>query len=213
MTVPAAPYPCGGCGMPLAAGSEFCTNCGTALRPVVAWRSPERTNRSLIVGTGVAAAIVAVGAVTAILLVGGGDSATSSPASAASPVAVPTATVTTIIRTRTVGTAARRSSPAPQPVPAAASPRSAGAWPAGTTGYSVFLGALSTEARARVVQDRANASGLNAGILESSRFSSLRPGYWVVFTGIYPDKSSISSHVALAREKGFSDAYARLVSP
>jgi len=59
-------------------------------------------------------------------------------------------------------------------------------------------------ARAR----RAKQSGLKAvGVLVSSQYSSLHPGYYVVFSGIYRSQSEAAAGVSVAHAKGFPDAY------
>ena len=51
--------------------------------------------------------------------------------------------------------------------------------------------------------------GAGAGVLHSDDFSSLRKGYWVVFSGQYPDQKAAQD---AAQGKG-GDAYAREVVP
>jgi Protein kinase domain/SPOR domain len=87
-----------------------------------------------------------------------------------------------------------------------------GDWPGGTA-YSAMLGAFSSEWRARNYQDEALERGLEAGVLDSSEFSSLRPGYWVVFSGYFPESSEAAARAREARSMGYSDSYPRLVSP
>ena len=61
--------------------------------------------------------------------------------------------------------------------------------------------------------DRARANGLpQVGVLNSSDFSSLNPGFYVTFTGIYDTKSQAQAALPNARSKGFPTAYAREVS-
>jgi hypothetical protein len=88
---------------------------------------------------------------------------------------------------------------------------SAGDWP-GPSAYTVVLGSMSTETAARAVQARATAAGLDAGVLYSSDFSSLRAGYWVVFSGVFDTHGGTAGRVARAHDLGFSDAYPRFVS-
>jgi hypothetical protein len=51
------------------------------------------------------------------------------------------------------------------------------------------------------------------GYLKSSDFSSLHPGYWVVFSGIYNSINAASSNASTAASKGFSGAYPRQITP
>jgi hypothetical protein len=54
---------------------------------------------------------------------------------------------------------------------------------------------------------------LDAGVLFSSDFRSLRPGYWVVFSGTFSAQPDAARRADRARELGYSSAYPRLVSP
>lgn len=83
----------------------------------------------------------------------------------------------------------------------------------GGTGYTVFLASMRSYAGAEAKQQRADAAGLGAGILRTSDYSSLTPGYWGVFTGRFDSKAAAADRVAQARAAGFTDAYARLVAP
>jgi hypothetical protein len=50
------------------------------------------------------------------------------------------------------------------------------------------------------------------GVLDSSRYASLQPGYYVVFTGIYASKSDADAAVGTARQAGFGGAYSRQIA-
>lgn len=89
---------------------------------------------------------------------------------------------------------------------------SSGDWPGGS-GFTAILASLSSEAEANSMQAEAIARGLDAGVLYSSNFSSLRPGYWVVFSGVFPDASGAATRTTRAHELGYADAYPRFVSP
>jgi hypothetical protein len=89
---------------------------------------------------------------------------------------------------------------------------SLGDWPGGS-GYSAMLGAFSSEDNARTRQSEASELGLDAGVLYSSNFSSLRPGYWVVFSGTFGTQGEAEARAARARELGYSDSYPRFVAP
>ncbi len=58
------------------------------------------------------------------------------------------------------------------------------------------------EGRDAAVARAANARqrGLeNVGVLDSSQFSSLQPGYWMVFTGSYQSEPDAASHLRVAK--------------
>jgi hypothetical protein len=90
-------------------------------------------------------------------------------------------------------------------------PKALATWPAAKSGYTLVLeslpissGKASAVARAR----QAKAKGLpDVGVLVSSRYSSLHPGYYVVFSGIYGSSSQAAAAVASAHSRGFPDAY------
>jgi hypothetical protein len=105
---------------------------------------------------------------------------------------------------------------APDPVPTpprkVTTSSSLGDWPGGS-GYSAMLGAFSTEENARSQQSEATGLGLDAGVLYSSNFSSLRPGYWVVFSGTFSSQEEAAARALRAQELGYTDSYPRFVSP
>jgi hypothetical protein len=49
-------------------------------------------------------------------------------------------------------------------------------------------------------------------VLDSSLYASLQPGYYVVFTGVYPAKADADAAVATARQAGFGGAYSRQIA-
>jgi len=66
-------------------------------------------------------------------------------------------------------------------------------------------GRATAEAEAR----RAISQGLpQVGVLDSSDYSSMRPGYWVVFSGIYDTKAQALGGLQTARSK-YPLAYVR----
>jgi hypothetical protein len=93
----------------------------------------------------------------------------------------------------------------------AQNPNALAAWPSGSSGYTTVLesipvanGKAAAVARAR----QAKRNGLkDVGVLVSSQFSSLHPGYFVVFSGIFRTQSDATSGVSGAHAKGFPDAY------
>ena len=76
-------------------------------------------------------------------------------------------------------------------------------WPTGEDGWTIALASLpqtggrpAALARARA----ARAKGLTAvGLLDSSRYASLHPGYWIVFSGIYASEAEATSALEDAR--------------
>jgi hypothetical protein len=85
-----------------------------------------------------------------------------------------------------------------------------GDWPAGETAWTAVLSSVRSESDARAAKARLASSGEPAGVLFSSDYAGLRPGYWVVFSGSY---SSESAAEAQARKLSGSwpGAYARRI--
>ena len=89
-------------------------------------------------------------------------------------------------------------------------------WPPNKDGYTVVLKSVPTSngrSQAEAAADKARANGLSqVGILNSSDFSSMNPGYYVTFTGIYDTQSQANAALPNARSRGFPTAYVREVS-
>jgi hypothetical protein len=82
-------------------------------------------------------------------------------------------------------------------------------------GYTVVLASIpraNGRSRAVEVAKQALAKGLaTVGVLNTKDFSSLHPGYFVVFSGFYRSNASASAHVSQAEAAGFP-AYARRIT-
>ena len=95
--------------------------------------------------------------------------------------------------------------------PAPPSPNALAVWPAGQSGYTDVLlslpaagGRAAAVARAR----QAKRDGLKqVGVLASSDYSSLHPGYFVVFSGVYETQAEATAALSAAHAKGFPSAY------
>jgi hypothetical protein len=90
-------------------------------------------------------------------------------------------------------------------------PNALATWPANKAGYTLVLVSLpvgggrpAALARAR----QAKSAGLSdVGILVSSDYSSLHPGYYVIFSGIYGSQAEATAAVSNAHAKGYPGAY------
>ena len=89
------------------------------------------------------------------------------------------------------------------------------AWP-DSDGYTVILQSIpagTSRANAVRTAKRALAAGLpQVGVLESANFSSLHPGYYVVFSGVYSSNAAASAHISAAEQAGFSATYVRPIT-
>ena len=187
---------CPRCGTPFDTGQEYCLECGARLparRPVVpgvvpAWRrrAPGRWVAPALVGLLIAAAMTGI----AILVARGteSDAANIVIATGATGFALPTTeTLTPETETETAPAAATTTAAKPT-----ARPQTLVEWPPSQNGYTVVIASLpATAGRAQAVRKAREALRnrmREVGVLDSGEFSSLHPGYYVVFSGIYTNQ-------------------------
>jgi hypothetical protein len=89
-------------------------------------------------------------------------------------------------------------------------------WPANQDGYTVILRSTRTSegrGEADAAAQRAINAGLpEVGVLNSSDYSSLNPGYYATFTGVYDSQREAENALPRARSAGFPLAYVRRVA-
>jgi hypothetical protein len=216
---------CPRCGEPYDHSQEYCLECGLRLpgaRGVsavveeargagpVEWRWPVLVTL-----------VVALLATVAVVVVNEAADDEAAPVLVATTSQPPVPTVTEIVPTETVPTtppAATQPPPAAPPPAAPPPPATSGgltAWPPGVDGYTVVLSSLPAAGRAEALQKARAAAeaGLpEVGILDSSKYSSLHPGYYVVFSGVYGSMEEATQAVGDARQAGYDTAYARLIA-
>ena len=94
--------------------------------------------------------------------------------------------------------------PAVNTIPGPAGSTGAGGWPATTSGWTIVLLSVPQTAGQKdaiAMVRRARRAGLpGAGIIDSSAFASLHPGYWVVFSGVYTSQAEATSALQPAQE-------------
>lgn len=83
-------------------------------------------------------------------------------------------------------------------------------WPIGVTAWTAMLASTRSESDARAAKGRVSAGGDPAGVLFSSDFPDLSPGYWVVFSGRYGSRDSAIAQAVKLRPQ-FPTAYARRI--
>ena len=228
MSSPEPERQCPRCGTPYAEAQEYCLECGARLPAhggLVtslgrAWRKRLGWYPGDWIWPALLALAVAVGAglVSAIFLADESSSAggtlvrtlerpSTEPQRQAPP--EPTTTVPTTA-TATTGTTSRKPPP-PPPKPKLVF------WPAAKSGWTIVLDSVpTTNGRAGAVAEAKQALGLGmkqVGVLDSSRFSSLHPGYFVVFAGIYDTEAEAQSHVIEAHRHGYRGPYPRPITP
>jgi hypothetical protein len=220
---------CPRCGAPHEPGQEYCLECGYRLRPApgalgrlsAAWQQRFGWYPSdwfWRVGLGLVIAIA--GATAAIVLSNAGAQSEPIVATQGGPAHAPTtapetATVTLPSVWTTPGPPETPSKP-PPPTTTAPAPGSLTPWPATQSGYTVVLESIPTSSGRSLAIARARAAsraGLpQVGVLDSGRYSSLHPGYFVVFSGIYSSQAQAEAAQASAAAKGFRLAYSRQIT-
>jgi cell division septation protein DedD len=221
---------CPRCGSPYTSEQEYCLECGLRLPAPVGvvgrlgsgWRRRLRWYPGdwlwpallflLLAAAGAGASILFSNrnepAETLVATAPPGQTTGLAPTSATPPSPAAPPATTTSARTTTQATTAR---PTPQrqtkPI----------GWPTGRRGYTVVLASIPrTRGRPAAVDqaDRAMAAGLQGvGILDSSSYSSLHPGYFVIFTGIRDSDGATARDLSAAQTNGYPAAYVRQVTP
>jgi septal ring-binding cell division protein DamX len=186
---------CRTCGAPAEPGQEYCLECGNRILP---------PRRSPLLAVWIVPSLVA-------LLVAAGGTAAAIAATRGRSTAGTRAIV-----------AISRLQAAPAPRPRTTKKGAGGArtaqrlmtWPA-TNGYTIVLASLPLSAGAGAARAKALAAlrdGLTrVGVLVSSSYPSLQPGYYVVFSGVYPSLAEAQSALETAKAS-FPAAYARPVA-
>jgi len=131
------------------------------------------------------------------------------------PTPVPTSTAPTTVNTATLPSAPEPGTTTSKPKPF--KPKNGRlSWPTNENGWTIVLVSypkVNGRPAARDTASRAAKAGLTqVGVLDSSRYASLQPGYFVVFTGIYGSKTDADAAVATARQAGFGGAYSRQIA-
>jgi hypothetical protein len=168
---------CARCGTALARGQEYCLACG--LRQPGRWRvgPPPTETRELRIRVAGLAAVAVAGAAVAIAVASNGSGAEPVVTAVGGSATVPTTPV--------------------EPDAALAQ------WSRAERGWTIVLVSVpKTRGRdeAVAVAQQARARGLlQVGVLDSSTFASLRPGYWMTFTGKYETEAEATSVLRKAR--------------
>jgi hypothetical protein len=223
------PGRCPTCGAAHDAYQEYCLECGHRLPSSAETRREVWTRGSpvwlwaallaLLLVALVAGAIVAVAATkndhepaTSIPVVTTGPGTTDTVGVITQPPTVTINPPTTTLGTTTFGTTGTTTSGTTGTTTSSGTVT----WPAGKDGYTIILKSVPTSA-GRSQADAAARKAINhglsqVGVLNSSDYSSLNPGYWVTFTGIYDTQGQADAGLNRARSKGFPTAYTRRVA-
>jgi hypothetical protein len=216
---------CPRCGSAYAPLQEYCLECGLRLDEDPLAERPRGALAALPAGgawiwPSLVALVVATIAVAVVLVLRLTDEPAEEYviATAGPPPFVPTAEETVPEPTLpTLPAAPRRTEPPPRRTPPPARrPGELVSWPAGRNGWTVVLasypeaaGRETATARAR---EASEAGVRNVGVLESSEFASLHPGYFVVFAGIHESQDDAESALSEAQARGYEVAYVREIA-
>ena len=229
LAVAAAEGTCPRCGTPRAADQRYCLECGFAL-PTLAGRLPGLRRRWIKrlgwypgdwIWVALATLLVAIAAgAVAVVVSDHRQHHTRNFAVVTAPVGVATPTAPAQGTTTVAGAPGVDTSTLPKPPeptgPGSTAPNGRTVWPASENGWTIVLVSYpKTTGRhaALATATRGARAGLRqVGILDSARFASLQPGYFVVFSGIYATKSDADAGVATARGAGFGGAYSRQIA-
>lgn len=211
---------CPRCGSLVAAGQEYCLECGLrlpggGLAGAVGSTWQRRVGRSVptSIWSILAVLLVAAGMTgVAILISTGGDDQAANVEVATGPQSISTpttaaATTETTATTETATTAATTQAPPPRPQVVD--------WPPSQDGYTIVIASMPTTGGRAVAIRKANealaAKLPEVGVLDSGEFSSLHPGYYVVFSGIYPDQRGALNGIGRVQAL-YPAAYIRQIS-
>lgn len=216
---------CPSCGATVEPLQEYCVECGFRLRrgggvvPTLAsgwqrrlhWYPGDWIWPSLLAL--VVAVIAAAGAIWWTRDASSAASTTVVGDTAPLPTVPTTESLPTTGPAATVPTQTRQTTTAPRRSPAR---RALIEWPEGRNGWTLVLLSLPTSAGRPQAVGRAREAiraGLDeVGVIDSSEYASLHPGYYVVFSGVYPSIGAAQDAVSDAAEAGFENAYARRVT-
>jgi len=225
---PADDLRCPHCETPYAEGQEYCLECGvrlparTGLVPVLgsAWRRRLGWSPGDWIWPALLALVVAAAAavVSALWLADSSSSAngtlvrTQAGPSVPAPTQTapePTATAPTPTAPTQTGTTSAAPTRRPQQ-------QTLATWPVGKNGWTIVLDSVpTTNSRAGALAEARQALHLGlkqVGVLDSGGYSSLHPGYYVVFTGIYDSQVEAQSHIIDAHRRGYRNPYPRQIT-
>jgi hypothetical protein len=212
---------CPRCGAPRERNQEYCVECGLRLPllrgPIPALR--RRWIRRLAWYPGdwvwvslLTLLVAAAGAAVAVAFGRGPHSSGATTAVAPTPRRITTAaTVTPLPSAPEPGATTQKTTPAST---VAANGRMG--WPARRNGWTIVLFSYpqpsGTTAPFSLATRAAHAGLPEVGVLDSGQFSSLHPGYYIVFTGVYSTASEAEAALRSVRASGFGSAYTRQIS-
>lgn len=168
---------CPRCGAAVGARQEYCVECGVRLPGPTRFGALPTETRSLRLRVAGLAAIACAGAATAIAIAADGSGEPRVITAIGGSVTAPTQAVEP--RTRLVR------------------------WPRTQSGWTIVLASIpKTKGRDEAVaiaQQARTRRLVRVGVLDSSIFASLRPGYWMTFSGRYDSEADATGSLRRAR--------------
>jgi hypothetical protein len=223
---------CPRCGAAREPNQEFCVECGMRLPAVTGAVASLRRRWLRRLGwypgdwvwvSAVTLVVAIAGAAVAIALGGNSSPGTATTSVAPPPPttavsttaplpAPPEPTVSTTTKTTTKTTPTRSTPTTTQAAP----PNGHTPWPAGRNGWTIVLFSYPVTggtAAPYAVAARAAKAGLpEVGVLDSGEFSSLHPGYYVIFSGVYSSVGEAQTALRTVHASGFASAYTRQIT-
>jgi hypothetical protein len=209
---------CTRCGTAHERSKEFCLSCGIRLPARAARWQRSGVHRANPLWSALAILVLgALGALAAIV-------AAQRDSGRETLVATNLPARTVVQTPPVVGTLAAGAPSTIAPVPTTPAPPSAANKPKVSTltewtasdGYTIVLASIPSangRANAEAFAKQALAKGLlHVGVLDSQNFSSLHPGYFVVFSGFYRSNGAAASHISQVEAAGLGPAYARRIT-
>jgi hypothetical protein len=210
-------------------GQEYCLECGGRLAQTqpgplerasmgVSERHAWAGSWVLPALLGLVIAVLGTGAAIAISDEGSEPSAISTATGGSLTVTDSTSTLTAPEPTEPAATTTVPTTAPPPTTTAPAPPRNPAAvtWPRNKRGWTIVLLSLpqsNGRSAAATKAKEARSAGLRrVGVLDSSRYASLHPGYYVLFTGIFDTEPEAASALQRARAV-FPAAYQREIVP
>jgi hypothetical protein len=173
---------CPRCGEAFADGQEYCVECGLRLPGPDALGLTRDVGRGWVQRSLVGLVVAVVGGVVAIAATGESGGAGKLLTATGGFATTPQSGLTT---------------------PGAVTSSKAVEWPLGQEGWTITLVSLPQTGGKKDALTRARKArkqGLpTVGVLDSSRYASLHPGYWVVFSGVYSSEAEATSDLEAAR--------------
>ena len=229
----AAAIACPQCGTPAEPGQEMCIVCGSRIAAGTAAPGAQRGWRLPAAIAGLAVLLLGVAIAFAVVELTKDDDVkkhdvadlsptTTAPPPSTTPPATPppanTTPTTPEIPPASGGTQPGEPGTPPEdttPEDTPPTPESSGPaeWPDGKTAYTVVLVSATSRNAADAKAEQAIKRGIKAGVLRSDDFSTLRPGFWVVFAGQYDSSEEATRAADRYAEQGFGGGYPRQVKP